>query len=104
MKDRYRNRKTKRHDHFAKYYKGPEDWDKVLDNPPNDVNKEEWKHICELFTSSKFMARSVKNKENRKKQKYSTTQGTKSLAAIRNERVSYSYNIIKIISFKLYVL
>ncbi|XP_062096025.1 uncharacterized protein LOC133801799 [Humulus lupulus] len=88
MKDRYRNRKTLRHEHFEKYYNGPEDWDKVLNNPTNDVNKEEWKQICQLFTSPQFIARSIKNKENRKKQKYSTTQGTKSLAAVRFEKTN----------------
>ena len=88
MKDRYRNKKTLRHEHFEKHYNGTEDWDKVLNNPTNDVNKEKWKQICQLFTSPQFIARSIKNKENRKKQKYSTMQGTKSLAAIRFEKVS----------------
>ena len=90
MKDQYRNRKTLRHEHFEKHYNGPEDWDKVLNNPTNDVNKEEWKQICQLFTSSKFIMRSVKKKENWKKQKYSTTQSTKSLAAICHKKVSES--------------
>ncbi|XP_062107360.1 uncharacterized protein LOC133818483 [Humulus lupulus] len=88
MKDRYRNKKTLRHEHFEKHYNGPEDWDKVLNNPTNDVNKEKWKQICQLFTSPQFIARSIKNKENRKKQKYSTMQGTKSLAAIRFEKTN----------------
>ncbi|XP_062083460.1 uncharacterized protein LOC133789703 [Humulus lupulus] len=81
-------RKTLRHEYFEKHYNGPEDWDKVLNNPTNDVNKEEWKQICQLFTSPQFIARSVKNKENRKKEEYSTTQGTKSLAAIRFEKTN----------------
>ncbi|XP_062089864.1 uncharacterized protein LOC133796390 [Humulus lupulus] len=88
IKDRYRNRKIIRHEHFEKHYNEPEDWDKVLNNPTKDVNKEDWKQICQLFTSPKFIVRSVKSKANQKKQKYSTTQGTKSLAATRYEKTN----------------
>ncbi|XP_062103258.1 uncharacterized protein LOC133814288 [Humulus lupulus] len=88
MKDRYRHRKTIRHEHFEKRYNGPEDWEKVLNNPTKDVNKEEWTQIYQLFTSPKFIAHSVKKKENQKKQKYFTTQGTKSLAVIRHKKAN----------------
>ncbi|XP_062113197.1 uncharacterized protein LOC133824334 [Humulus lupulus] len=79
--------KSKRHAHFKKFYKGPDDWDEVLKNPPKDVNADEWKQICEFFRSPKFIARSVKNKINRDQVKYSTTQGTKSLAVTCHEKV-----------------
>ncbi|XP_062096320.1 altered inheritance of mitochondria protein 3-like [Humulus lupulus] len=47
--------------------------------------KESWKEIVDLFLSPKFVARSTQNKKNRKEMKYLSTQGSKSMAAIRNE-------------------
>ena len=88
MADRYRDRKSKRHSHFKKFYKRSDDWDEAINNPPRDVNADDWKQICELFRSPRFVARSMKNKTNREKMRYSTTQGTKSLAAIRHDKVS----------------
>ena len=94
MKDRYRDRKTKRHCHFSSHYNGPEDWDKILENPCQNVSKDEWKKICELFTSPHWVEHSKKNKDNRAQQKYATTQGSKSLAARRHEKVREKTNTI----------
>ncbi|XP_060961590.1 uncharacterized protein LOC115712836 [Cannabis sativa] len=84
MAERYSERKTLRHKHFKQHYKKPEDWDTVLKFPPDYLNTETWKPVCELFVSEAFLNRSTKNKSNRQLMKYPTTQGTKSLASIRH--------------------
>ncbi|KAM6553205.1 hypothetical protein CsatB_013967 [Cannabis sativa] len=87
MAERYSERKTLRHKHFKQHYKKPEDWDTVLKFPPDYLNTETWKPVCELFVSEAFLNRSTKNKSNRQLMKYPTTQGTKSLASIRHGMV-----------------
>ena len=78
-----------RHTHFKKYYSGnPADLDSVLNAVPDVLNEETWKQVVELFISPKFQARSQQNKKNRNEMKYLSTQGSKSMAAIRNKRVS----------------
>ena len=89
MAERYSERKNKRHTHFKKFYKQPEDLPTALANPPDFCTADTWRDICQLFLSERFQNRSTKNKDNRKKMKYPTTQGTKSLAAKRHEYVSY---------------
>ena len=88
MAERYRDRKTKRHDHFKEFYDGPADYEDALANPADSCTPEQWKQIVDLFLSEKFIARSEKNKANRKKMSYASTQGTKSLAAKRASYVS----------------
>ena len=88
MAERYRDRKTKRHNHFEKFYKRPDDYDDALANPADSCTPEQWKQIVDLFLSEKYLARSAKNKANRKKMSYASTQGTKSLAAKRASYVS----------------
>ncbi|KAM6557293.1 hypothetical protein CsatB_004312 [Cannabis sativa] len=84
MAERYSERKTNRHRYFKQHYTKPEDWEKVLQLPPDYLNTESWKPICEMFISKKFLNRSSKNKANRQQMKYPTTQGTRSLASIRH--------------------
>lgn len=89
MRKRYSERKNQRHTHFKKYYSGnPADLDSVLNAVPGVLNEETWKQVVELFISPKFQARSQQNKKNRNEMKYLSTQGSKSMAAIRNKRVS----------------
>ncbi|XP_062087005.1 uncharacterized protein LOC133793726 [Humulus lupulus] len=86
MRKRYSERKNIRHSHFQKYYSGnPNDLDSALNAIPDLCSKESWKEIVDLFLSPKFIARSTQNKKNRKEMKYLSTQGSKSMAAIRNE-------------------
>uniref|UniRef100_A0A803NZW9 Uncharacterized protein n=1 Tax=Cannabis sativa TaxID=3483 RepID=A0A803NZW9_CANSA len=91
MADKYKKRKSLRHAHFKKFYKKPEDFEQAVDNPPNDVNAEHWRQICQFFTSPEFIARSQQNKNNREKSKYPTTQGSKSLAGMRSENRNVGY-------------
>ncbi|XP_062079026.1 uncharacterized protein LOC133783415 [Humulus lupulus] len=95
MRKRYSERKNIRHSHFQKYYSGnPNDLDSALNAIPDLCSKESWKEIVDLFLSPKFVARSTQNKKNRKEMKYLSTQGSKSMAAIRNEYVSKILNFI----------
>ncbi|XP_062086721.1 uncharacterized protein LOC133815921 isoform X2 [Humulus lupulus] len=94
MRKRYSERKNIRHTHFKKYYSNPEDLQSVLVAPPDHCSKESWKDIVQLFLSPKFIARSNQNKKNRKEMKYTSTQGTKSMAAKRHQFVSKNINLI----------
>ena len=89
MRKRYAERKNARHAHFKKYYSGdPSDLRSVLNAVPDVLNEESWKQMVALFLSPKFQARSQQNKKNRSEMKYLSTQGSKSMAAIRHKRVS----------------
>ena len=94
MCKRYFERKNIRHTHFKKYYSKPEDLESILIAPPDHCTKESQKDIVQLFFSPKFITRSNQNKKNRKEMKYTSTQGTKSMAAKRHQFVSKNINLI----------
>ena len=88
MRKRYSERKNERHEHFQKYYSGnPDDLDSALAVPPDHLDQERWKLIIDMFLDPKYIARSQQDKKNRREMKYLSTQGSKSMAALRNEYV-----------------
>lgn len=88
MADKYKTRKNIRLTHFKEYYTTPEDFENAVKNPPDELNEEQWRLICELFTSPQFIARSKQNSLNRQKTKYSSTQGSITMAETLHENVS----------------
>uniref|UniRef100_A0A803QEE9 Uncharacterized protein n=1 Tax=Cannabis sativa TaxID=3483 RepID=A0A803QEE9_CANSA len=94
MAEKYKTRKNIRLTHFKKYYKTPEDFENAVKNHPDELNEEQWRLICQLFTSPKFIARSKRNTLNRQKMKYPSTQGSITMAEIlyKNQNKSYVEN------------
>ncbi|KAF4378669.1 hypothetical protein F8388_006120 [Cannabis sativa] len=82
MAEKYRTRKNIRLQHFREYYKNPEDFENAVKNPPNELNEDQWRLICELFTTPDFIQRSKQNSINRQKMKFSSTQGSVTMAEI----------------------
>ncbi|XP_060962299.1 uncharacterized protein LOC133032388 [Cannabis sativa] len=86
MKRRYSERKNIRHTWFQEHYSGdPNDLASVIEAVPDHCTTESWKQIIDLFLSPKFRARSNQNKKNRGEMQYLSTQGSRSMAASRNE-------------------
>ncbi|GJW33307.1 hypothetical protein Tco_0053339 [Tanacetum coccineum] len=65
---------------------------KIRDFPPTDVKIDEWRKLCDHFTSEKHLKRSRSSKVNRSKQLYSSNQGTKSYAQSRYEEFNEETN------------
>ncbi|XP_062087426.1 uncharacterized protein LOC133794224 [Humulus lupulus] len=91
MAEKYKTRKNIRLAHFKEYYTKPEDFENAVKNPPNELNEEQWRLICQLFTSPQFIARSKQNSLNRQKMKYSSTQGSITMAETLHENQSKGY-------------
>ncbi|GKA70685.1 formin-like protein 18 [Tanacetum coccineum] len=84
-KRRWKDRKSnfKKHEFVLRDdYKEPI---KIRNFPSTDIKIEEWRKLCDHFTSEKHLKRSRSSKVNRSKQLYSSNQGTKSYAQSRYE-------------------
>ncbi|XP_060972058.1 uncharacterized protein LOC115718031 isoform X1 [Cannabis sativa] len=91
MAEKYKTRKNIRLAHFKKYYQNPEDFENAVKNPPNELSEEQWRLICQLFTTSEFIQRSKENALNRQKMKYSSTQGSITMAKTLHQNQEKSY-------------
>ncbi|GKB10070.1 formin-like protein 18 [Tanacetum coccineum] len=85
FKSQYRNRKNKFKDEMFVERGGYKEPVKIRNFPPGGKSLKEWQELCDLFTSEKHVARSVKNKANRAKHTQSSTQGSRSYAASRHK-------------------
>ncbi|KAF4373037.1 hypothetical protein G4B88_024478 [Cannabis sativa] len=86
MAEKYKTRKNIRLQHFREYYKNPEDFENAVKNPPNELNEDQWRLICELFTTPDFIQRSKQNSINRQKMKFSSTTGSVTMAEILRQK------------------
>ncbi|KAF4372653.1 hypothetical protein G4B88_030398 [Cannabis sativa] len=91
MAEKYKTRKNIRLQHFREYYKNPEDFENAVKNPPNELNEDQWRLICELFTTSDFIQRSKQNSINRQKMKFSSTTGSVTRAEILRQKQGKGY-------------
>ncbi|GKB91057.1 hypothetical protein Tco_0963329 [Tanacetum coccineum] len=65
---------------------------KIRDFPSTDVKIDEWRKLCDHFTSEKHLKHSRSSKVNRSKQLYSSNQGTKSYEQSRYEEFNEETN------------
>ncbi|KAF4380927.1 hypothetical protein G4B88_002300 [Cannabis sativa] len=91
MAKKYKTRKNIRLQHFREYYKNPEDFENAVKNPPNELNEDQWRLICELFTTFDFIQRSKQNSINRQKMKFSSTTGSVTRAEILRQKQGKGY-------------
>ncbi|KAM6576293.1 hypothetical protein CsatB_028130 [Cannabis sativa] len=91
MAEKYKTRKNIRLQHFREYYKNPEDFENAVKNPPNELNEDQWRLICELFTTPDFVQRSKQNSINRQKMKFSSTTGSVTMAEILRQKQGKGY-------------
>ncbi|KAF4374778.1 hypothetical protein F8388_020299 [Cannabis sativa] len=91
MAEKYKTRKNIRLQHFREYYKNPEDFENAVKNPPNELNEDQWRLICELFTTPDFIHRSKQNSINRQKMKFSSTTGSVTMAEILRQKQGKGY-------------
>ncbi|XP_060969927.1 uncharacterized protein LOC133037121 [Cannabis sativa] len=91
MAEKYKTRKNIRLQHFREYYKNPEDFENAVKNPPNELNEDQWRLICELFTTPDFIQRSKQNSINRQKMKFSSTTGSVTMAEILRQKQGKGY-------------
>ncbi|KAB1216038.1 hypothetical protein CJ030_MR4G022481 [Morella rubra] len=73
MNTAYRTHKNRMFQHYSVFNSKEE----ALEHPYPEMNKEEWTHVCDLFTSEEFQRRSAINKENRAKLKIVHTSGAR---------------------------
>ncbi|KAF4393501.1 hypothetical protein F8388_023305 [Cannabis sativa] len=91
MAEKYKTRKNIRLQHFREYYENPEDFENAVKNPPSELNKDQWRLICELFTTPDFIQRSKQNSINRQKMKFSSTTGSVTMAEILRQKQGKGY-------------
>ncbi|KAF4348915.1 hypothetical protein G4B88_002690 [Cannabis sativa] len=91
MAEKYKTRKNIRLQHFREYYENPEDFENAVKNPPNELNEDRWRLICELFTTPDFIQRSKQNSINRQKMKFSSTTGSVTMAEILRQKLRKGY-------------
>ncbi|KAF4367780.1 hypothetical protein G4B88_011081 [Cannabis sativa] len=91
MAEKYKTRKNIRLQHLREYYKNPEDFENAVKNPPNELNEDQWRLICELFTTPDFIQRSKQNSINRQKMKFSSTRGSVTMAEILRQKQGKGY-------------
>ena len=101
---RYRDRKYILHEHFKKVG-GESDIETAKNNPHFSQTRESWSNLIHgLFLDPKFMARSRKNKDNRAKQKYPSTGGSKSYSQSRHEEVRNIVDIFQTLEIFLVIV
>ncbi|KAF4371811.1 hypothetical protein F8388_023124 [Cannabis sativa] len=86
MAEKYKTRNNIRLQHFREYYKNPKDFENAVKKPPNELNEDQWRLICELFTTHDFIQQSKQNSINRQKMKFSSTQGSVTMAEILRQK------------------
>ncbi|KAF4381069.1 hypothetical protein F8388_011991 [Cannabis sativa] len=96
MAEKYKTRKNVRYVHFKEFYKNPEDFEIAVKNPPspppppNELNEEQWRLICQFFTSEEFTSRSKQNALNQQKMLFPSTQGSITIAETLHENQNIS--------------
>lgn len=93
-KERWKDRKSTMKKHFDKHG-GYDDLESARANPHDSHTPEAWnKLIDELFMDPVFRARSAQNSENRGKQRYPSTGGSRSYAQTRYKNVRFMTRIV----------
>ncbi|KAF4355909.1 hypothetical protein G4B88_011633 [Cannabis sativa] len=91
MAKKYKTRKNIRLQHFREYYKNPEDFENAVKNPPNELSEDQWRLMCQLFTTHEFIKRSNQNSINRQKMRFSSTQWSVTMAEILRQKQGKGY-------------
>ncbi|KAB1203983.1 hypothetical protein CJ030_MR8G002122 [Morella rubra] len=79
----YDDARRTHHNRMHAYFKKFPSKEATLLKPHPDTTKEQWKELCDLFTSEAFMKRSEQNKKNRSKLTVNHAAGSRSFQRIR---------------------